>query len=325
LTRGRGFLRNCFVGEPLALAAHDRARGALLVSDAKRLASVVPEVEFGKVVVQVLLVAMLVDAAHAALEHREEAFDGVGGHVAPRIFLLGVVHGLVGHEVRANPLVHAVLVGVQAAFLGDVLANDAGHLGGIGTLDVERANLAATLDQREDAALEAGVLSGIFAAAGLRGTVGRQVAKVGFVNLHDLASAAQRATLAAFGHGVSDTVGQVPSGLHAALEHALDLTGADALLGRAHEVDDLKPQVQRQVAILKDRANADSERLAAGVALAQAGPGGLAVQAADALPLAAMGADRATRPQVAFDILESGVFILELRGGKDRISHDILQ
>src|SRR4051812_14659960 len=38
-TLGRLRFRNCFIGEALALAAHDGARGALLVGDAERLAS----------------------------------------------------------------------------------------------------------------------------------------------------------------------------------------------------------------------------------------------------------------------------------------------
>ena len=90
-------------------------------------------------------------------------------------------------------------------------------------------------------------------------------------------------------------------------------------------MDDLQPQVQRQVAILEDGADTHREGLAAGVALAQAWTGSLAVQAADPLPLAAMRTDGTTRPEMAFDVLESGVFILKMREGKDRVSHDVLQ
>ncbi len=61
-----------------------------------------------------------------------------------------------------------------------------------------------------------------------------------------LAQPAERATLATFGHREADAMRQVPRGLHAAREHALYLARADALLAGAHEVDDLKPQVQRK-------------------------------------------------------------------------------
>src|SRR5687767_9934226 len=101
-----GAATNCFIAEPLALAAHDRARGALLIGDTKRLAGVVPQVEFGNVAVQMMLAALLVHALHAALEHREEAFDGVGGHeqavLVAAIFLALVVHRLMGREFLAN-------------------------------------------------------------------------------------------------------------------------------------------------------------------------------------------------------------------------------
>jgi hypothetical protein len=41
-------------------------------------AVVVPEIELGEIPVKVLLGTMLVDADHAALEDRKDAFDGVG-------------------------------------------------------------------------------------------------------------------------------------------------------------------------------------------------------------------------------------------------------
>ena len=72
-----------------------------------------------------------------------------------------------------------------------------------------------------------------------------------------------------------------PRGFHAAIEHPLNLPGRDAFLGAAKQVDDLRPQMQRQVAIRRG-AHADRKRLFAGVALVQARTGRLAVQAANA-------------------------------------------
>jgi len=54
----------------------ERPRGPLLIVDASRDAVGVPEVEFGKVAVKVLLAAVLI--AHASLEDAERAFDDVG-------------------------------------------------------------------------------------------------------------------------------------------------------------------------------------------------------------------------------------------------------
>ena len=69
-----------------------------------------------------------------------------------------------------------------------------------------------------------------------------------------------------------------PSGFHAAREHPLNLIGGDALLAGAHKVDDLEPQVKRQVRGLEDRLLAHSEGLLALIALVKAKAGGFAIE-----------------------------------------------
>lgn len=64
-----------------------------------------------------------------------------------------------------------------------------------------------------------------------------------------------------------------PSGLHAAIEHPLNLPGRDTFLRAAKQVDDLQPQTQRQVAVLEDRADPHREGLFA-AALVEAGAKG---------------------------------------------------
>jgi hypothetical protein len=59
------------VNEPLAFRAVDRAKGSFGFVETKLLAGVIAEVVLRKVALQVLLVAMLVDALHPALEHGE--------------------------------------------------------------------------------------------------------------------------------------------------------------------------------------------------------------------------------------------------------------
>ena len=63
---------------------------------------------------------------------------------------------------------------------------------------------------------------------------------------------------------MADTVSKVPSGFHAALKRPLKLAGRYAFLGRAKQMDRLKPQAQRQMAVLEDRADPHREGLAAG-------------------------------------------------------------
>jgi hypothetical protein len=124
-----------------------------------------------------------------------------------------------------------------------------------------------------------------------------------------------------FLHGLADTVSGEPRGLHAAIEHALNLAGGDALLPAAHKVDNLKPQVQRQVAVLENGSYPHGERFLAGIALAQPGPGGLAAQAADAVGSLAMRANRAIGPELRLNIGESGGFVLKLWSGQNSVGH----
>ena len=55
-----------------------RLVGALGIVDANRNAVVIAEIKFRKIAMQMLFLAMLVHAVHAALEDREHVFDGVG-------------------------------------------------------------------------------------------------------------------------------------------------------------------------------------------------------------------------------------------------------
>lgn len=68
-----------FIGEALAGDTTNQRVRAIGIAEAERNAVIVAEVELGKVAMQMLLTALLVDAAHAALEDGEHALDGVGG------------------------------------------------------------------------------------------------------------------------------------------------------------------------------------------------------------------------------------------------------
>ena len=84
-------------------------------------------------------------------------------------------------------------------------------------------------------------------------------ADVGFV---DLDNAHQSLKVGVF-HRSTDAMAHEPSSpIIAALNLAMDLKGADAFLGLAHQIDDLKPSPQRIIGILEYRLGDDAESIA---------------------------------------------------------------
>ena len=311
-----GFLgaMSCLVRQPLAGKPLQGEFGALLVIDAERDTGVLPEVEFGQIAVEMFDINVLVDANQTTLKDAKEAFQRVGMHVVTHLFELGMINGFMAGDRRK--LVARRSVAHEAAVLVDV-ATDHGH--GAAVVKHGRADIAATLDKAE----HDGVMR---LAAEVRRALGlARPRQFRLVCLHNLASATQRAKAARRRHGEADTVAKVPSRFHAAAQRALKLAGRNTFLGRAKQVDGLKPQAQRKVAVLKDGANADRERLAAGVALAQARAGRLAGQPADALGVRvlAMRADRAVGPKLGFDVLKGGFLVVEAVSGKNRFGHGL--
>ena len=83
------------VHQPLAFNAFDRGKGAVDVAVAERHAVIVAVVELGKIPMQMLLFAMLIHAAHSALEDREVAFCRIGVNVIADVFASGMFDGFV--------------------------------------------------------------------------------------------------------------------------------------------------------------------------------------------------------------------------------------
>jgi hypothetical protein len=146
-----------------------------------------------------------------------------------------------------------------------------------------------------------------------------------FVGLNGFAFAAKARCSSAGVHCQPDTVAKEPSGFHAAIEHPLNLARRDAFLARAEQMDDLRPQVQGKVAVLKQRAHTHRKGLLAGVAFVQPRTGRLAVQTANPCRLATVRAYGAIRPKAGFHIRESALFGQELRGVQNRLGHRNLQ
>lgn len=105
---------------------------------------------------QVLLGAVLVDAAHPALENREVALDRIGMRLAADVLAGRVAHRLVPSVLAADLRVEAALVGHQLGLAGRVGAQDLADLFLGRGLRMEGANLATALHQTNDRALAAG-------------------------------------------------------------------------------------------------------------------------------------------------------------------------
>jgi hypothetical protein len=183
-----------------------------------------------------------------------------------------------------------------------------------GFLDVERAGATLALDKGQDSVLvvrpSAPNLNAFLAS------------DKSLIDLDNLSAPAHWAKLA-IAHCFANAVPKKPSGLHAARKHALDLVGRDALLTSAHKVDNLKPEMQRQVRGLENRPHAHGKRLSAFLAVVKT----LASSISDrlrntlAIAIAAMRANRAVRPKQRFDVRKGGVFVLEAVLGKNGMSH----
>ena len=198
-------------------------------------------------------------------------------------------------------------VGHDVSFAGDICADDRENVGLLDAFNVERTGRTACGQPGSEPRS--------------CGQKPRLTSKPSFLPIKvsststEFASAAHRRQ-GTITHRLTDTVSEEPSGFHTAREHPLDLIGRYAFLAGAHQMDDLKPKVQRQVREFKDGPLAHSKLALALIALAKAEAGGFAWHLANALlvGIAAMRANWAIRPELALDVVESGFFVFESGG-----------
>ena len=100
-----------------------------------------------------------------------------------------------------------------------------------------------------------------------------------------------------------------------------NLKRANALLRRHEQVRCGQPFVQRECATLVQRADSDRERLAAGVALVQAGTRGLALHERGFVYHATMRADRPILPQPSLKPLAGLVSSWKIGSGQNSLAH----
>ena len=179
---------------------------------------------------------------------------------------------------------------------------------------MECANIAATLDKRKNGILVSAALLGVLvgATATLFGDDFLfALANVSFIGFDDFISTAKRGKILA-AHGLSDTMGEKPGALVGDFENAVELMGAHAFLGTAHQMHGLNAFMKRQAHMLEDRADLHGELFAAVIAFLEADTVSLALERLDAIGAAAMRAYRTVRPNDGLQKLKSGGFVVEV-------------
>src|ERR1700674_1665836 len=127
------------VGKPLADDTLQCAFGALHVIYSQFDPVAISESELPQSPVKVLLGTVLVDADHASLEHREKTFCGVGVDLAPHIFLLLVVDGLMAGKLATDLPVIGAFVGHDVGLARDIGANHWRDVGNASAFYMEAA------------------------------------------------------------------------------------------------------------------------------------------------------------------------------------------
>jgi hypothetical protein len=266
-----------------------------------------------------LFATVLINADHSSFEDAVIALNSVGIYfvsiaVGVAILAAMMVDRSVLRELFAQFRISIGLTGHDVAFALNILANERQNLVFGRVLDMERTSRAAALNQSKNGVLMPRSLADFEAVF---------LADEGFINFNGRTFAAH-GRKGAVAHCFTDAVSEKPCGFHAPAKSALKLTSANALLGRTKQIDRLKPDVQLDVAGLENSSHADGERLPAGIALIETGAGGLAFERAAIVHNAAMRTNTPKRPEPRLNVGESGLFAMEVIGGKGGLHGDLL-
>lgn len=227
----KGFRREFFV---LHLLRREQPKER--IAKQKRIFALIKApLEFLKVTVQMLRAHLMVRADNRALEQRPYALDAVGVNISTNPFFRAVIDAMVFGIRVFDPEVTGVIVGVDfAGFRVNRFRYEA-------VKGFPVAPLLLLLNAKPDrtAALECPE-NHRFVSEVAASNVAALPADVGFV-------AFDRSTLAAdrrgvyFGHSLADAVAEVPGSLICYFDRAAQLSGANTLLGFAHQVHGKEP------------------------------------------------------------------------------------
>ena len=273
----RGLRTSRFIGEPLTLHAHKGNVGTAHVINSKPFAVRIPEIELGQVALQMRFADMEVATSDASFEDGKVIFYSVGVGVSAYIFLGTVVYDFMA-KVFPHVAVLSCIVGTKKRFSFDLRDQYGTELRSGYTGDVQGTDAAITLYKREHSFFAPASTKPLSCALTLMPVALFAADKclVGFNGFTFTAKLAKGVGA----HSLTDAMSKEPSGLHAALKHSLYLASRNAFLAGAHQMNNLQPEMQRQVRGFENGSNPDGKGLLAGIALVQSDPGGLTVQLA---------------------------------------------
>lgn len=199
----------------------------------------------------------------SALEKRERGFDSVSVNVSsePDVFLFRVIDALV-LDLANGGFVGLPFIGNQHVHIGaDIFLNVLSKCAGLRICGVEESEFPVALPYPNHSffpAHHSGFLPGLT-------DVAKFSADIGFVHF----DGAIQHWLFGFFHGRTDSMAEIPRGLVADSESALDLISRHSLARFAKQQCGEKPFLQGQMRIVEDRVCSYSELIIAGLAVEQ--------------------------------------------------------
>jgi hypothetical protein len=274
------------IRETLAHDSFDCSLGTLHVIYAKADTIAIAKIVLREISVEMLLAAMLIDADHAALEDRKEAFRSIGVCVTANILASAasaMIYGLVVGKSLTNLAIDAALVNHQSAFSISVICENFTYYFCIHFLDMKRTDRTAALHQRDHLALMIGATFSVaFWPLG---------SDIGFVGLDYFPGTAHWINTDN-AHGFAQAVRHEPCSFQGHTQGPAKLVAANALLTGGQQIHCLQPKPHRDVAIFEHGPNLNGERLTALVALINACASALALEFANAVHAPSDSAER---------------------------------
>jgi hypothetical protein len=256
---------------------------------------------------QILFADVVVSAHDAALKQAPKVLNAVRVDFAAHVFAFAMPDDLMGVEL-AELAIGRMLVGREQADVGRYgLVNEAVQSLALSVLDHAADHIALPRDSANDGQL-AGSLTASLMGLLVPMAVTVAAADESLVHFHN---AKKLAELRVFHPGPKPHA-HIPSGLiGTGPDHPMDLEGADALLARQHQVQNLEPSPKRIVGVLEDRFDGNGEPIG-GIPTELADPmEGLPIELADLGILAPGALHDAIRPAAVCQILLAGFFVRE--------------